>query len=88
MTVKIKVNKKTHAIESIKGNIGEIAQDRAAELFHRHEVEPTTGYKLRRFCRRLYLTLCAKFDEAAAIATAPYVPADEVPFIGMLEEHV
>jgi len=84
MTVKIKVDRKTHAIECIKGNIGHTTQDRAAELLHRHAVEPTTWYKLRRFFKRLSTEISARVTLAADYHNERF---DEVPYIG-LEEHV
>lgn len=53
MTVKIKVNRKTHAIEKITGNIGHTAQNMAGAKLYRHEIQPTFGHKLRRFIKRL-----------------------------------
>ena len=53
-------------------------------------MEPTFGYKLRRFCRRLVNTANAKLEE---LQTYPYphlypeqsLSAAEVPFIGLEE---
>ena len=58
----------------------------AAAALWQGDIEPTFGYKLRRFFRRAALTFNAKMDEAAAIAYGADVPAAEVPFIGLLED--
>ena len=51
-------------------------------------IEPTFGYKLHRFIVRAVKTFNAKMDEASRIAYSTDTPAAEVPFIGLIGEHI
>ena len=84
MRVIVNVNKRTHEIENIKGNIGYVAQDCAAAKLHRHEVMPTFGYKLRRFCRRLRNYLAYQADIACSHIVGSQTAAS-MPYIGIEE---
>ena len=83
MTVKIKYGR-NGAVKSIKGNIGRTRMNRAALELWKGNVEPTTGYKLRRFFKRIFAELSARAELAYRYHTAP--PAAAMPYIG-LEEH-
>ena len=56
MTVKIKYGR-NGAVKSIKGNVGRTRMNRAALELWKGNVEPTTGYKLRRFFKRFFTAL-------------------------------
>ena len=50
------------------------------------DMQPTFGYQLRRFIRRLIRTANAQFDDTITIATIPELPAAaDIPFIGLEE---
>jgi hypothetical protein len=71
MTVKIKVDNRTHEILKIVGDIGPIAQNRAADLLRLHRVKHTWRYRFKCFiknCRRMMSTMV---DDAATIAYSP-----------------
>ena len=73
-TIKVKINSNGEIIRVV-GNVGQTRMNRAAAA-------------LRRFIKRLVWTFNAKMDEASRIAYSTDTPAAEVPFIGLLEEHV
>ena len=59
--------------------------NKAAAALWQGDIEPTFGYKLRRFVKRAVLTFNAKMDEAAAIAYGTDEPACEIEYIGLEE---
>ena len=71
-------------VKSIKGNIGQTRANRAALKLWKGEIEPSTGYKLRRFFKRFFTALKTRAEVAHRYHTAP--PAAAMPYIG-LEEH-
>ena len=85
-TIKVKIDRNGN-VRRVIGDVGQTRMNRAAAALWHGDIEPTFGYKLRRFVKRAVLTFNAKMDEAAQIALGADVTASEVPFIG-LEEHV
>lgn len=82
MTVKIKVNRKTHEIKKIIGNIGHTAQSCAGSMLLRHEIQPTFGYKMRRFVKRL----CSEISYHADVLYGSVLrdeSATAIPYIGI-----
>ena len=73
-------------VKSIKGNIGQTRANRAATALRFGKIEPTTGYKLRRFIRRALNELSVRAEAAYAYHTVGTPSAAETPYIG-LEEH-
>ena len=71
-------------VKSIKGNIGRTRMNRAALELWKGNVEPTTGYKLRRFFKRMFSELSTRAEAASRYHAAPHAAA--MPYIG-LEEH-
>lgn len=86
-TIKIQINENGE-VRRVVGNVGQTRMNRAAAALWEGNIEPTFGYKLHRFIVRAVKTFNAKMDEAAAIARSTDTPAAEVPFIGMIGEHV
>ena len=84
-TIKVKINSNGE-ITRVIGNVGQTRMNRAAAALWEGNIEPTRGYKLRRFIKRLVWTFNAKMDEASRIARSTDTPAAEVPFIGLLED--
>lgn len=84
-TIKVKIDRNGN-VRRVVGNVGQTRMNRAAAALWHGDIEPTFGYKLRRFIRRAAITFNVKMDEAAAIAYGTDVSAAEVPFIGLLEE--
>ena len=84
-TIKVKINSNGE-ITRVIGNVGQTRMNRAASALWAGNIEPTRGYKLRRFIKRLVWTFNAKMDEASHIARSTDTPAAEVPFIGLLED--
>ena len=72
-------------VKKIKGNIGRTRMNLAALELWKGNVEPTTGYKLRRFIKRMFNELSTRAEAAYAYHTG-CPQACEVPVIG-LEEH-
>lgn len=66
-------------VKSIKGNIGRTRMNRAALELWKGNVEPTTGYKLRRFIKRMFSELsnraemASRYHAAPTTATAPVI---------------
>ena len=66
-------------VKSIKGNIGRTRMNRAALELWKGNVEPTTGYKLRRFFKRMFSELsnraemASRYHAAPTAATAPVI---------------
>ena len=83
MTVKIKYGR-NGAVKSIKGNIGQTRMNRAALELWKGNVEPTTGYKLRRFIKRMFSELsnraemASRYHAAPHAATAPVIRLDNL----------
>lgn len=59
-------------VKSIKGNIGRTRMNRAALELWKGNVEPTTGYKLRRFIKRMFLELSNRAEMASRYHAAPH----------------
>ena len=59
-------------VKSIKGNIGRTRMNRAALELWRGNVEPTTGYKLRRFFKRMFSELSNRAEMASRYHAAPH----------------
>ena len=86
-TIKVKIDRNGN-VRRVVGNVGQTRMNRAAAALWHGDIEPTFGYKLRRFIRRFAKNADHWFDEAAQIALGTDVPASDVPIIGLLEEHV
>ena len=86
-TIKVKIDRNGN-VRRVVGNVGQTRMNKAANELWRGNIEPTFGYKLRRFIRRAAITFNVKMAEAAAIAYGTDVPASDVPVIGLLEEHI
>ena len=84
MTVKIKYGR-NGAVKSIKGNIGRTRMNRAALELWKGNVEPTTGYKLRRFIKRLFTEMSARAEAVCAYHIVGSPQACEISFIGIEE---
>lgn len=85
--VTIYFDKNGEVIEAV-GNIGWTRAGRGAFALNRLKVNPTFGYKLRRFFRRLPDIINEMIEDARVIATTPApsaVCADELPLIGLEE---
>lgn len=86
-TIKVRIDRNGN-VRRVVGNVGLTRMNRAAAALWHGDIEPTFGYKLRRFIRRAAITFNVKMAEAAAFAYGTDAPASEVEFIGLLEEHV
>ena len=86
-TIKVRIDRNGN-VRRVVGNVGQTRMNRAAAALWAGNIEPTFGYKLHRFIVRAVKTFNAKMDEASRIAYSMDTPAAEVPFIGLLEEHV
>ena len=86
-TIKVKIDRNGN-VRRVVGNVGQTRMNRAAAALWHGDIEPTFGYKLRRFVKRAVLTFNAKMDEAAQIALGTDVPASEIEYIGLLEDRV
>ena len=80
--------KRKGGVYSIKGNGDAYLLDLAVGAFKRGEMKMTFGQKLRRFIRRFAKTADAWIDGCAQIALGTNEAAEDVPTIGLLEEHV
>ena len=91
MTIKIKIDDRTGAVKKIKANVGEndgrTRMNRAALKLWRGEAEPTTGYKFRRFFRRLFAELSTKAEAAYAYHLVGSPQACEISYIGLEERY-
>lgn len=89
MTVKIKFDKDGN-IKSIKaplpddGTTGRTRMGKAALVLWKGEIEPTTGYKLRRFFKRLGHEISRRATMAANFYDEETVKA--TPYVGLLED--
>lgn len=70
-------------VKSIKGNIGRTRMNLAACELWKGNIEPTTGYKLRRFFKRLFLELSTRAETAYIYHTAGSPAACDMPYIGL-----
>ena len=86
-TIKVRIDRNGN-VRRVVGNVGQTRMNKAAAALWHGDIEPTFGYKLRRFVKRAVLTFNAKMDEAAQIALGTDVPASDVPVIGLLEDRV
>ena len=86
-TIKVKIDRNGN-VRRVIGDVGQTRMNRAAAALWHGDIEPTFGYKLRRFVKRAVLTFNAKMDEAAQIALGTDVPASEIEYIGLLEDRV
>lgn len=59
-------------VKSIKGNIGRTRMNRAALELWKGNVEPSTGYKLRRFFKRMFSELSSRAEMASRYHAAPH----------------
>lgn len=84
-TIKVKIDRNGN-VRRVIGDVGQTRMNKAATALWHGDIEPTFGYKLRRFVKRAVLTFNAKMDEAAQIALGTEVPASEIEYIGLLEE--
>lgn len=84
-TIKVKIDRNGN-VRRVIGDVGQTRMNKAAAALWQGNIEPTFGYKLRRFFRRAANTFNAKMDEAAQIALGTDVPACEIEYIGLLEE--
>ena len=84
-TIKVKIDRNGN-VRRVIGDVGQTRMNRAAAALWHGDIEPTFGYKLRRFVKRAVLTFNAKMDEAAQIALGADVTASEIEYIGLLEE--
>ena len=85
--VKIKFDRRGN-VRRVVGNVGTTRMNRAASALWAGKIEPTTGYKLRRFIRRLGWTFDHYIDKCRRIATNEEPQDGEVSVIGLLEERI
>ena len=71
MKATVKFDKRGN-VKSIKGNIGQTRMNRAALELWKGNVEPTTGYKLRRFIKRMFSELSNRAEMASRYHAAPH----------------
>lgn len=84
--MKIKIKYDRHGnVKKITGNVGQTRMNLAALGLWKGEIQPTFGYKLRRFFKRLFTDISAKAAYAATYHTVGSQAACEVPYI-CLEE--
>ena len=86
-TIKVKIDRNGN-VRRVVGNVGQTRMNKAAAALWQGNIEPTFGYKLRRFIRRFAKTADHWFNEAAQIALGTDVPASDGPVIGLLEDRV
>lgn len=70
-------------VKSIKGNIGQTRANRAATALRFGKIEPTTGYKLRRFIKRFFTEMSARAESAYIYHTVGTPAACEIKYIGL-----
>lgn len=83
MKVKI-IYTKNGEVKKVVGNVGRTRMSKAALVLWRGEIEPTTGYKLRRFFKRLGHEISRRATMAANFYDEESV--NVVPHIGLLED--
>ena len=86
-TIKVKIDRNGN-VRRVIGDVGQTRMNKAAAALWHGDIEPTFGYKLRRFIRRAAITFNAKMAEAAVIAYVTDEPASDVPVIGLMEDRV
>jgi hypothetical protein len=85
MTIKAKFDRNGN-LKKVVGNVGQTRMNRAALELWKGHIEPTTGYKLRRFIKRFFLTLKSRYY--SALAFHEEISAAEIPTIGLLPDEV
>ena len=81
----IKIKRK-HGRDVVVGNGNSFSFRLASGEIVTGDMQPTFGYQLRRFIRRLIRTANAQFDDTITIATIPELPAAaDIPYIGLEE---
>ena len=80
--------KRKGGVYSIKGNGDAYLMELANGAFRRGEMKPTFWQNVKRFFRCLSKAINEEIAECRQIAHSTDTPAAEVPFIGLLEEHV
>lgn len=83
MKVKI-IYTKNGEVKKVVGNVGRTRMSKAALVLWRGEIEPTTGYKLRRFFKRLGHEISRRATMAANFYDEETVKA--TPYVGLLED--
>ena len=83
-TIKVRIDRNGN-VRRVVGNVGQTRMNRAAAALWHGDIEPTFGYKLRRFIRRFAKTTDAWIDGCAKIALGTDEAAEDVPTIGLLE---
>lgn len=86
MTVKIKYDKHGN-VKKVTGNVGRTRMTRGALKLWKGEIEPTTGYKLRRFFRRLFAEISEKAENAACDYIVGTRSACDLPYIGIEDRY-
>lgn len=83
MKVKI-IYTKNGEVKKVVGNVGRTRMSKAALVLWRGEIEPTTGYKLRRFFKRLGHEISRRANMAANF----YDEETVIPlsYVGLLED--
>lgn len=71
MKVKI-IYTKNGEVKKVVGNVGRTRMSKAALVLWRGEIEPTTGYKLRRFFKRMFSELSNRAEMASRYHAAPH----------------
>ena len=80
MKIKIKYDRRGN-VKKVIGNVGQTRMNRAALELWKGNVEPTFGYKLRRFISRAFTELSARAERAAADHIVGSQAACEIPYI-------
>lgn len=81
--VTIYYDRNCDVIEAV-GNIGQTRANRGAFKLHRGQINPTFGYKLRRFIHRLAREIKHRAEMASRYYDTESVQA--IPVIGLLED--
>ena len=74
-------------VKKIKTNVGRTRMNRAALELWRGNAEPTTGYKLRRFIKRLFREIGERTESACMYHLVGSPQACDVPHL-YIEENV
>ena len=80
--------KRKGGVYSIKGNGDAYLMELANGAFRRGEMKPTFWQNVKRFFRCLSRAINEEIAECRQIARSTDTPAAEVPFIGLIGEHV
>lgn len=79
----IKIKRK-HGRDVVVGNGNHYRLRLASGEIVTGDMQPTFGYQLRRFIRRLIRTANAQIDMRVTVATIPQLPAAaDIPYIGL-----